>query len=352
MAGLEAFYGTIMTARETAAAPTGMADSGFRDHGTAAAAGRFAWCPVGALPEHIVRETLGQHVDVQVLGDALVISVQAGGGMAQWQREALRDTTQYLTVVFNGQHHVEVPFHYDGSESWTAASVALPEGLSIDDITACEVEKDGRLLFSASMALRRGAQAQKINLVRFTLLDGLVGWALSDDNPDQELFGTAVIAGEQNIFCTRGRWEQERMRKFGVAVEAPPDTLLPVSLQLLSGAEAQRSPVWVFKTAASGFLIANPRLEGETLLFTILGEATRGALVDRIADSDHPGRVWPVDRPDAEPFVYLERHNTVGLPVSTIRNGARLELRNHSGTSLGHLPPLGDLLRAAGMPAA
>lgn len=337
-------YASLLEAMEAAHPPQAGQRSGFAEPGAAPRQAAMRWRPVGAYPDSLVREPLGEFVDIQIVRDRLIIGVRAGGGMPRWQREAQRDTTQYFTVILDGRHEALLAIHFDGSEGWQFEPLALPTGLAAEDLRACEVEREGRLLFSGHLEGRRGIAAERINLVRYEKPGLLVGWALSRANPDSETFGEVVTPEAQRIFRTAGTWEQERMRRFRARCPATDGALTPVSVKTLAGREAERSPVWVFATEKSGFMVCNPRLSGDDLIVTIIGEPARGALPATLRTLGADAREFSVNEDDAAPFLYLDNMNSVRLPIGLVREGAGFAMYNALYEPLGTAPPLAPLL--------
>lgn len=340
---MTALYDSLLEAVQIAHDPQIATQSGFFISSDESGNMPWNWRPIGAYPREFVTDKYGELVDVTVVGDYLVLSVSTGGGIAKWQREAQKGVNHTLSVILNGRFETEANFIYDGTTGWIYCEAPLPAGLNARDVVACEVEKNGSLLFSGNVSEHKAAPARTVNLNRFERPGVLIGWALADALP--EFYGKYAVNESVGVFRTSGEWEPDsRMRRFQIPCEVAVGELAKVTIGTLDGKPGKRTPVHVFMTETAGFVIANPRRVGEGLAITILGAPGRTSLVSKMR-SVGEGTDFPVTEADQEPFTYLNKTNTVTLPIELIARGEVFSLFNDKGSYLGETPPLVALLK-------
>ena len=322
--------------------------TGFRDPDIDTHVAEARWLPVWRFPSFLVKErSTGSAMVLAVDSETLIIGVRAGGDIPEKQRGAYRNTEQSLTIIMNGRTVIQASYVYDGSSRWQYFLVNAPDGFDPSKSVGCEIERDGRLMFSGSTgSLQDFHLADKINIVRF-LRGGLIeGWATYTDNPDVDVFLKIHADGQVGVARSGKQWRNDPLRMFRFATPVPANNLAKLSAETFKGAKSKRSPVWGFFNETSGFLIANPRIDAsdkKNVLLTIVPEDIDKFLIEHVLDNE-TGQVHPLDQADAPNFKYYEGKNTVQLPLAALEAENPMQLIGKNGRSLGHLPSLKKLL--------
>ncbi|TDL81560.1 hypothetical protein E2L08_05425 [Palleronia sediminis] len=342
---LQALYARIAEARKTAPPPP-WGPSGYTDPDTRRADSRRLR-PVGTYPEPLVtplRNTARFEITGPRTG-CIVIRATGGTGAPSPGPDG---QPRALTVVLNGRYEMRFDYLTRNAEGWQTHHIPLPEGLTADSLHTVEIEEDGLLLFSDVIAAAATPPADTVMPVRFLRNGLLEGYASAASAPGQEVFLAATIGGDEIGARTAGTWSgQQRLRRFALRTDIAPGKLIRATVKTPDGAPSIRSPLWLFRNDAGGFLLCNPRnaRKRDQTVLTLIG-CPDEAQQPRALIEPGEGPRYPVDQPDDAPFRFQFRGqaNSVAVPRARIAAGVRFEMLNAEGQSLGRLPPLADLL--------
>ncbi|MBT0957759.1 hypothetical protein IV417_10190 [Alphaproteobacteria bacterium KMM 3653] len=312
--------------------------------------------PVGSYPADVIRfgadpeaEAPVTMAEINVVKGMVHMSINLGLSFKPWQRRGQAQREQHLTAVFNTRHAVTFQLPYAGGTDWQDITIALPESLNGDPVQSCELVRDGKLIFSDFVTdFSREVPANRINVVRFRAPGELIGWARSTEHENAEVyFHTVKDSGpkaQERLHLTNGAWDTDLLRRFSCKFNIPDEKLTLIKVTDAAGNPAQRAPVWVFTSQNIGFMAVNPRIAGDILIITLLGEFPPNKQPVALMNGSGSAKTYPIDQPDDAAFRYLGNNNSVALPLEKIRAGARFEMLNSAGKIIGRLPPLGPLL--------
>lgn len=305
-----------------------------------------SWAPVGRLPHGLVGCIDDSNIRIYPMsGHRFILGVRAGGGIPKGQQRAQKGTEHILTVILNGCFDLEIRLTYDGLDGWQYIPVALPDDLNAADLKGCEVEKDGRLLYSGALgSAQTTAMSDRANLVRFFANGHIEGWATSNAQPDADVFVTVRVSGTDSLLPTSAQWVNSDLRRFQLGIQAAPQTLYPIAVLINEETHALRSPAWGCHDDICGFLLSNPQRQGNDVLVTLVPENTRKFKISALS-SLVDGTQFPLSEPDSKNYYYYDGHNTARIPIGLFQDVPTLRvLGGPDGGFLGMLPPLAPLL--------
>lgn len=313
--------------------------SGFADPDAPADAG--LWRPLGELPGHVFdRRALEGAADFRLFGGRAYVGVN-GSRFTEWERKRLAGTRQTLTVILDGMTTVEVAFAFDGRAGWLWLALDVPAA----GVKAAEIERDGRLLFSAFV--REGAAARDYKPIVWHLnargrLSGAAMGASAevpveiriDGRREWILTGAAEEAGKPSTFefdaascCGEGRIAA--IGVFNPATEI----------------EAARSPLGVFVSGENHFLLADPWVSDEACRAVLMHWKDGRRCVLTLARRQDSGleRLAQVDIEDARHARFDGRRNSFSLSLDVLGRGG-IVILDEDGIELGTLPRLSEIL--------
>jgi hypothetical protein len=313
--------------------------SGFADPDAPADSG--LWRPLGELPGHIFdRRTLEGTADFRLFGGRAYVGVN-GSRFTEWERKRLAGTRQTLTVILDGMTTVEVAFDFDGRAGWLWLALDIPTAC----VEAAEIERDGRLLFSAFVREDTAARDYNPAVWHLNARGKLSGAAMGasgevpieirvDGRREWILTGAAEEAGKPSTFefdaasCCGG----ERIAAIGVFNPA-------------TGAQAARSPLGVFASGENHFLLADPWVSDEACRAVLMHWKDGRRCVLTLARRQDGGleRLAQVDIEDARHARFDGRRNSFSLGLDVLGRGG-IVILDEDGTELGHLPRLCEIL--------
>lgn len=336
-------YQQILKAPSNTCAKIGQ-PSGFQDPEIADYVAGFDWRPVGQYPRSLVCDESSQNIRLyQVSPDGILVGIRAGGGIAKGQQFAQAGTEHSLNFVINGHYDIELVFRYNGLDGWQYKKLALPSELIAKPIHGCEVEKDGRLLYSGVLGGDNDVQAaERANLVRFFSNGQIEGWATSSQTLC-DVFLNVIVDGQAHILPTDKQWGKTELRRFRQDFVPSARTLYFFEVETLQGVPAARSPAWGFVDDKCGFLLSNPRCVGDDVLITVVPEDKEKYPVKAL-ESLVDGVQFPLIEKDAESHRYYNGVNTVRVPVQLLQETSTFKILGDGQQVLGVMPPLAPIL--------
>ncbi|MBV9992172.1 MAG: hypothetical protein JOZ72_12885 [Alphaproteobacteria bacterium] len=337
-------YTRLAQALDRALAAPETGGSGFVDPAPRVDPGIFR--PAGELPEHLFDRNAIQGLAKFCLFDGLGYAAIRSGAFTEFERRKLANTIQPLTLVFSGSQTVETAYPFDGRAGWICIPVEVPEALGA--AATVEIERDGQLLFSGSV--RQGTRDYRAGLWLVNAAGRLLGavhgadsdvavkvqvddrtaWTIA--NPPAETGRPRTFELDLAPFCADGR--VARVSVFNPA----------------TGVEAARSPVGVFASHRTHFLIARPRIENgmcrAVLMFWKDGRRQRLSLA--YAEDLTLDVVAKADLPDPDDASFEGGDNSFALGLDVLGTGEVMIL-GEDGQVLGKLPPLAQILGLAGL---
>ncbi|HWA91124.1 MAG TPA: sulfotransferase [Rhizomicrobium sp.] len=304
--------------------------------------------PPGELPEHLFDAgAVEGGAKFCLFGGRAYVGIR-GGALTEFERHKRANTVQPLAIVFNGTHAVEIAYPFDGRAGWTCFPVELPAALG--RVTAVEIERDGKLLFSRNVAEDPGRPDYRAGLWLINAagrLSGAVNGASCDVAVEIRLGGRSHWA-ISNPPPEAGR---PRPFEFDLAPFCSDGLLQKVSVvNPATGAEAARSPVGVFASRGAHFLFAHPEIADGTCRAVLLHwkDGRRRRLSLHYAEDLTLDEVARVDLDDPAEARFEGGDNSFVLDLEILRSGEVMIL-DEEGAMLGKLPPLRRIMALAGL---
>jgi DNA-binding transcriptional ArsR family regulator len=313
--------------------------SGFTDPDAQDDAG--LWRPLGELPAHIFdRNCLENAAGFCLFGGRAYVGVNAGR-LTEWERARLAGTRQSLTVILNRMAAFEVAYDFDGSAGW----LWFPLDIPAMEIGAVEIERDGKLLFSAFVREDKPARGYRPMVWHLNARGKLAGATMGASH---EVPIEIRVDGKSEwiLAAAAGEAEKPATFEFDAAPCCTEGRIAKIALfNPATGAEALRSPLGVFVSGENHFLFADPWVSDEACraVLTFWKDGRRRALSLARRKSGTLEPLARVDIEDASHARFDGRHNTFSLSLDVLGEGGILIL-DEDGTELGVLPTLAEIL--------
>jgi hypothetical protein len=299
------------------------------------------WRPLGELPTHVFdRRALDGAAGFHLFGGRAYLGAN-NSRLTEWERKRLAGTRQTLTVILDGAVTVEAAYHYDGRAGWFWFPLDMP----VAGVKAVEIERDGKLLFSAFVAEDAAARDYTPIVWHLNARGKLTGAARGaareapveiriDGRRDWVLTSPAAEAGKPSTF------EFDTARHCGEGRIAVIAIFNPAT-----GVQAQRSPLGVFACGETHFALADPRISNESCSAVLIcwKDGRRRALTLARRRGEALDTLARVDIEDSDQARFDGRRNTFALDLDVLGQGGILIL-DEDGTELGQLPPLAEIL--------
>ena len=316
------------------AGPSGFADPDAQTDGG-------LWRPLGELPEHVFdRRALDGAADFRLFGGRAYVGVN-GSRFTEWERKRLAGTRQTLTVILDGTGLVEIAYDFDGRAGW----LLFPLDGQVTAVKAVEIERDGKLLFSAFVREDAAARDYKPIVWHLNARGRLSGAAMGasaevpveirvDARREWILTDAAEEAGKPSTF------------EFDAASCCIPGRISAIGVfNPATEVEAVRSPLGVFASGENHFLLADPWVSDEACRAVLMHwkDGRRRALTLARRRSDGLETLAQVDIEDASHARFDGRRNSFSLGLDVLGEGG-IVILDEDGIELGHLPALAEIL--------